>query len=164
MPKRTLNVGLIGYNFMGKAHSNAWRQAPKFFDLPANVALKAICGRSEKSVEAARVQLGQSAPGAQAGGRRRNESRDLTRCTVPSGALATSSGAGAPLRPTVAGTPTLTDAGSGDAWSHTMFQPSLFMRKSSVWVAQSGNGPGRWSRDAGAAMGCWTGPSTRPLS
>jgi predicted dehydrogenase len=43
---------------MGKAHSNAWRQAPKFFDLPADIALKTICGRSEKSVEAARSQLG----------------------------------------------------------------------------------------------------------
>ncbi|MDB6147525.1 MAG: oxidoreductase protein, partial [Spartobacteria bacterium] len=41
--KRTLNVGLIGYQFMGKAHSNAWRQAPHFFDLPANVRLKTIC-------------------------------------------------------------------------------------------------------------------------
>lgn len=58
MSKRTLNVGLIGYNFMGKAHSNAWRQAPRFFDLPADVCLHTICGRSEKSVEAARVQLG----------------------------------------------------------------------------------------------------------
>jgi len=58
MPKRTLNVGMIGYNFMGKAHSNAWRQAPRFFDLPAHVALHTICGRSSKNVEAAREQLG----------------------------------------------------------------------------------------------------------
>ena len=29
----TLGVGLIGYRFMGKAQSNAWRQAPSFFDL-----------------------------------------------------------------------------------------------------------------------------------
>jgi predicted dehydrogenase len=58
MPKRTLNIGMIGYNFMGKAHSNAWRQAPKFFSLPANVNLHTICGRTPKSVEAAREQLG----------------------------------------------------------------------------------------------------------
>jgi len=56
--KRTLNVGMIGYNFMGKAHSNAWRQAPRFFDLPAEVVLHTICGRSPKSVEAAAKQLG----------------------------------------------------------------------------------------------------------
>ncbi len=58
MNKKTLRVGMIGYNFMGKAHSNAWRQAPKFFDLPASVELKTICGRTAKSVEAARKQLG----------------------------------------------------------------------------------------------------------
>ncbi len=46
MAKRTLNVGMIGYNFMGKAHSNAWRQAPRFFDLPADVHLHTICGRN----------------------------------------------------------------------------------------------------------------------
>jgi len=56
--KRKLNVGMIGYNFMGKAHSNAWRQAGKFFDLPAEIELKTICGRTESSVEAARKQLG----------------------------------------------------------------------------------------------------------
>ena len=35
MAKKKLNVGLIGYQFMGKAHSNAYRQAGHFFDLPA---------------------------------------------------------------------------------------------------------------------------------
>lgn len=62
MAKRTLNVGLIGYNFMGKAHSNAWRQAARFFDLPADVELHTICGRTPKSVEAARVKLGWKYP------------------------------------------------------------------------------------------------------
>jgi predicted dehydrogenase len=57
-PKRALSVGMIGYNFMGKAHSNAWRQAPRFFDLPVDVRLHTICGRSANSVERARQQLG----------------------------------------------------------------------------------------------------------
>ncbi|HEX4086892.1 MAG TPA: Gfo/Idh/MocA family oxidoreductase [Chthoniobacteraceae bacterium] len=56
--KKTLHVGLIGYNFMGKAHSNAWRQAPRFFNLPADVRLHTICGRSPEAVEKARAQLG----------------------------------------------------------------------------------------------------------
>ena len=55
---KSLNVALIGYNFMGKMHSNAWRQAPRFFDLPANIHLHTICGRTAESVEAARVQFG----------------------------------------------------------------------------------------------------------
>lgn len=56
--RRTLNVGMIGYNFMGKAHSNAWRQAPRFFDLPADVSLHTICGRNKEGVEKAAAQFG----------------------------------------------------------------------------------------------------------
>jgi predicted dehydrogenase len=55
---RTLRVGLIGYRFMGKAHSNAWRQAPRFFNLKANVELHTICGRNAAGVQAARAQFG----------------------------------------------------------------------------------------------------------
>ena len=54
----TLRVGMIGYRFMGKAHSNAWRQAPHFFPLKAGVQMHTICGRDPAGVEAARVQLG----------------------------------------------------------------------------------------------------------
>jgi predicted dehydrogenase len=56
--KRSLAVGLIGYNFMGKAHSNAWRQAPRFFDLPAPIRLKTICGRNRAEVKKAARKLG----------------------------------------------------------------------------------------------------------
>ena len=57
MPK-TLNVGMIGYKFMGKAHSNAWRQINHFFpDLPAKVELTAICGRDAAAVERARTRM-----------------------------------------------------------------------------------------------------------
>lgn len=56
--KKKLSVGMIGYNFMGKAHSNAWRQAGKFFDLPAAVELHTICGRNAAAVEKAKDQLG----------------------------------------------------------------------------------------------------------
>ena len=55
---KTLRVGLIGYRFMGRAHSNAWRQAPRFFNLKANVELHTICGRHAAGVQAARAQLG----------------------------------------------------------------------------------------------------------
>ncbi len=55
---RTLRVGMIGYRFMGKAHSNAWRQAPHFFPLKAGVEMHTLCGRDAAGVEAARVQLG----------------------------------------------------------------------------------------------------------
>lgn len=55
---RTLRVGLIGSGFMGRAHSNAWRQSPHFFPLKARVELHTICGRNRAHVEAARAQLG----------------------------------------------------------------------------------------------------------
>jgi predicted dehydrogenase len=46
MPKQKLNVGLVGYGFMGRTHSNAYRQAPVFFDLPYTIGLKAVCARN----------------------------------------------------------------------------------------------------------------------
>ncbi|HEV2693197.1 MAG TPA: Gfo/Idh/MocA family oxidoreductase [Verrucomicrobiae bacterium] len=55
---KTFRVGLIGYKFMGRAHSNAWRQAPKFFDLKANIEMHTICGRDAAGVNAARAKLG----------------------------------------------------------------------------------------------------------
>lgn len=45
--KKQINVGQVGYKFMGKAHSNAYRKAGMFFDLSADVRMKAICGREE---------------------------------------------------------------------------------------------------------------------
>jgi predicted dehydrogenase len=56
--KPTLSVGLIGYRFMGKAHSNAWRQAPRFFDLPAEVRMKTICGCNRSAVKKAAAKFG----------------------------------------------------------------------------------------------------------
>jgi predicted dehydrogenase len=56
--QRTLAVGMVGYKFMGKAHSNAWRQISHFFALPANVRLKTICGRDKAAVKKAAAQFG----------------------------------------------------------------------------------------------------------
>ncbi len=59
MTKKTLNVGLIGYKFMGKAHSNAYRQVARFYDdLPVRPVLKALCGRDEAGVRRAADTLG----------------------------------------------------------------------------------------------------------
>jgi predicted dehydrogenase len=49
---------MVGYRFMGKAHSNAWRQAPRFFPLKAHIELHTVCGRNSAAVQAARAQLG----------------------------------------------------------------------------------------------------------
>ncbi|HEX4810420.1 MAG TPA: Gfo/Idh/MocA family oxidoreductase [Bryobacteraceae bacterium] len=46
MSKRLLNVGMVGYGFMGRTHSNAFLQAGHFFDLPYQPVLKAVCARN----------------------------------------------------------------------------------------------------------------------
>ncbi|MEJ2008382.1 MAG: Gfo/Idh/MocA family oxidoreductase [Acidobacteriota bacterium] len=53
-----VNVALIGYKFMGKAHSNAYRQVSHFFPGKLKPRLKVICGRDRKELEAAARQLG----------------------------------------------------------------------------------------------------------
>src|SRR5436309_7795229 len=59
MPKRrTLSVALIGTKFMGRAHSNAWRQARFFFELPADIRMAAICGRDRAGTRRAAKVLG----------------------------------------------------------------------------------------------------------
>ncbi len=52
MSKPRLNIGIVGYGFMGKTHSNAFRQVSKFFDVPYEPVLKAICARNRARAEA----------------------------------------------------------------------------------------------------------------
>ncbi len=49
---KALNIGLIGYGFMGRTHSNAFRQAPRFFTLPYEPVLKAVAARNADRVKA----------------------------------------------------------------------------------------------------------------
>ncbi|HEY7329789.1 MAG TPA: Gfo/Idh/MocA family oxidoreductase [Gemmataceae bacterium] len=49
---KPLNVGMIGYGFMGKAHSNAYAHVNHFFDLQYRPVLKAICARSADKAKA----------------------------------------------------------------------------------------------------------------
>ena len=53
-----LGIGMVGYAFMGAAHSHAWRTAGRFFDLPLAPELTALCGRSAAEVAAAADRLG----------------------------------------------------------------------------------------------------------
>ncbi len=49
---------MIGHRFMGKAHSNAWRQVSRFFDVPVDPVMKVICGRDEAEVKIAADKYG----------------------------------------------------------------------------------------------------------
>lgn len=49
---KKLNIGLIGYGFMGRAHSNAYLKVNRFFDLEYQPVLKAVCARSADKVKA----------------------------------------------------------------------------------------------------------------
>lgn len=50
--KRTLNIGLVGYGFMGRTHSNAFLQAGHFFDLPYQPVLQTVCARNLERLNA----------------------------------------------------------------------------------------------------------------
>ncbi len=49
---KPLNIGMIGYGFMGRAHSNGYRRVNNFFDLQYRPVLKAVCARSPDKAKA----------------------------------------------------------------------------------------------------------------
>jgi myo-inositol 2-dehydrogenase/D-chiro-inositol 1-dehydrogenase len=56
--KKKLNIGVVGCGFMGRTHSNAFRSAPNFFDLPYEPVLKTICARKGERAKAFAAQWG----------------------------------------------------------------------------------------------------------
>ena len=50
--RKPLNIGLVGYGFMGRTHSNGYKRVNDFFDLPYRPVLKAVCGRTESGTRA----------------------------------------------------------------------------------------------------------------
>ena len=56
--QQRLRVAMVGHGFMGAAHSQAWRTAPRFFDLGADPEMAVIVGRDPERTEAARQQYG----------------------------------------------------------------------------------------------------------
>ncbi|MEU5160030.1 Gfo/Idh/MocA family oxidoreductase [Streptomyces sp. NPDC020875] len=57
----TLGVGMVGYAFMGAAHSQGWRNVSRVFDLPVRPVLAAIAGRDRSAVRAAAARHGWAA-------------------------------------------------------------------------------------------------------
>jgi predicted dehydrogenase len=56
--KKPLNIGLVGYGFMGRTHSNAYKRVNDFFEVPYRPVLKAICGRTAEGANAFAAQWG----------------------------------------------------------------------------------------------------------
>ena len=56
--KRKFNIGMIGYGFMGRAHSNAYRKVSNFFDVPMQPVLKVACARNAEPLQAFADQWG----------------------------------------------------------------------------------------------------------
>ena len=52
MAKKNLNIGMVGYGFMGRAHSNAWRRVSNFFDTGYQPVLKAVAARDKAKAQA----------------------------------------------------------------------------------------------------------------
>jgi predicted dehydrogenase len=56
--KKPLNIGLVGYGFMGRTHSNAYKRVNDFFDVPYRPVLKSVCGRTAQGAKAFADQWG----------------------------------------------------------------------------------------------------------
>lgn len=54
----TLRIAMIGHGFMGAAHSQGWRVAPRFFDLPLEPEMTVVVGRNQATVEASARKWG----------------------------------------------------------------------------------------------------------
>ena len=55
---KKLNIGLIGYGFMGRTHSNAYHKVTNFFDVPYEPVLQVVCGLEDKVAKAFAEQWG----------------------------------------------------------------------------------------------------------
>jgi predicted dehydrogenase len=58
MAQKPLNIGMVGYGFMGRAHSNAFKQVNNFFQLGHQTVLKAACARDAGKLKAFADQWG----------------------------------------------------------------------------------------------------------
>ncbi|WP_421696380.1 Gfo/Idh/MocA family protein [Aestuariivirga sp.] len=58
MAKKPLNIGMVGYGFMGRTHSNAFSQVPHFFDVEYKPVLKTICARNAEKAAGFAEQWG----------------------------------------------------------------------------------------------------------
>jgi len=50
--RQKIRVGLVGYGFMGRTHSNAFAKVNQFFDLKHQPVLAAVCARDQEKVKA----------------------------------------------------------------------------------------------------------------
>ena len=88
MARKTVNVALIGTKFMGKAHSNAYLQAPRFFDMKTKPVMKVIYGTDPEGTQAAADQFGWEEASDKRGSAHQNTddglmTASLVRCKSP---------------------------------------------------------------------------------
>ena len=55
---KKLNIAMLGHGFMGKTHSNAWRQVHRFYNTPFEPVMKVVCGHHEAETAQAAQALG----------------------------------------------------------------------------------------------------------
>jgi predicted dehydrogenase len=60
MTSSNLGIGIVGHSFMGEVHSQAWRTAPRLFDLPLSPSMTALAGRDADRAAHAAGKLGWS--------------------------------------------------------------------------------------------------------
>src|SRR5262249_40606483 len=72
---KPLNIGLVGYGFMGRTHSNAYKRVNDFFDVAYRPVLKTVCGRSADNADAVAAKWGYGS--AESDWRRLVERKDI---------------------------------------------------------------------------------------
>src|ERR1017187_10055896 len=82
MTRKPLRIGLVGYGFMGRTHSNAFARVNQFFDVPYRPVLQAVCGRDAGKVAAFAEQWGYGS--TETGWRKLVARPDTDRINVPS--------------------------------------------------------------------------------
>lgn len=55
---KNINIGMVGYGFMGRTHSNAFAQVNNFFDVPYRPVLKTVCARNPERANAFAARWG----------------------------------------------------------------------------------------------------------
>ena len=58
MAKKPLRIGIVGYGFMGRTHSNAYAKVGHFFDLGHEIIMQAACARNEEKLQSFASQWG----------------------------------------------------------------------------------------------------------